>query len=99
MQVQEFAGHIIAERGVRHGHVVYLPAARAQPWSRRDASSRLPAQSTPARSVTAKTNSVTNSLTAPTPLFTIADGGSRKGSKGNAVRVPAHTTLRLPPQL
>ncbi len=24
--VQEFADHIIAERGVRHGHVVYLPA-------------------------------------------------------------------------
>lgn len=23
--VQEFADHIIAERGVRHGHVVYLP--------------------------------------------------------------------------
>jgi CopG family nickel-responsive transcriptional regulator len=27
--VQEFADHIIAERGVRHGHVVYLPAAGA----------------------------------------------------------------------
>ena len=25
-EVQEFADHIIAERGVRHGHVVYLPA-------------------------------------------------------------------------
>jgi CopG family transcriptional regulator, nickel-responsive regulator len=25
-EVQEFANHIIAERGVRHGHVVYLPA-------------------------------------------------------------------------
>ena len=24
--VQEFADHIIAERGVRHGHVVYMPA-------------------------------------------------------------------------
>ena len=24
--VQHFAEHIIAERGVRHGHVVYLPA-------------------------------------------------------------------------
>jgi CopG family transcriptional regulator, nickel-responsive regulator len=24
--VQEFANHVIAERGVRHGHVVYLPA-------------------------------------------------------------------------
>jgi CopG family nickel-responsive transcriptional regulator len=24
--VQQFADHIIAERGVRHGHVVYLPA-------------------------------------------------------------------------
>jgi hypothetical protein len=24
--VQNFADHIIAERGVRHGHVVYLPA-------------------------------------------------------------------------
>ena len=27
--VQEFADHIIAERGVRHGHVVYLPADAA----------------------------------------------------------------------
>jgi CopG family nickel-responsive transcriptional regulator len=27
--VQEFADHIIAERGVRHGHVVYLPAEDA----------------------------------------------------------------------
>jgi CopG family transcriptional regulator, nickel-responsive regulator len=25
-EVQKFAEHIIAERGVRHGHVVYLPA-------------------------------------------------------------------------
>jgi CopG family nickel-responsive transcriptional regulator len=25
-EVKEFASHIIAERGVRHGHVVYLPA-------------------------------------------------------------------------
>jgi CopG family nickel-responsive transcriptional regulator len=25
-EVQDFANHIIAERGVRHGHVVYLPA-------------------------------------------------------------------------
>jgi CopG family nickel-responsive transcriptional regulator len=24
-EVQRFADHIIAERGVRHGHVVYLP--------------------------------------------------------------------------
>jgi CopG family nickel-responsive transcriptional regulator len=23
--VQRFADHVIAERGVRHGHVVYLP--------------------------------------------------------------------------
>ena len=27
--VQEFADHIIAERGVRHGHVVYLPSDEA----------------------------------------------------------------------
>ncbi|HEY2527301.1 MAG TPA: nickel-responsive transcriptional regulator NikR [Xanthobacteraceae bacterium] len=27
--VQEFAQHIIAERGVRHGHVVYLPTGDA----------------------------------------------------------------------
>ena len=27
--VQEFADHIIAERGVRHGHVVYPPASGA----------------------------------------------------------------------
>jgi CopG family transcriptional regulator, nickel-responsive regulator len=28
-EVQELADHIIAERGVRHGHVVYLPADAA----------------------------------------------------------------------
>jgi CopG family nickel-responsive transcriptional regulator len=27
--VQDFANRIIAERGVRHGHVVYLPAGGA----------------------------------------------------------------------
>lgn len=27
--VQEFADHIISERGVRHGHVVYMPAEHA----------------------------------------------------------------------
>jgi CopG family nickel-responsive transcriptional regulator len=32
--VQEFADHIIAERGVRHGHVVYLPADGAHTHSR-----------------------------------------------------------------
>ena len=25
-EVQAFANHVIAERGVRHGHVVYVPA-------------------------------------------------------------------------
>jgi CopG family nickel-responsive transcriptional regulator len=29
--VQQFADHIIAERGVRHGHVVYLPANAVDP--------------------------------------------------------------------
>ena len=32
--VQEFADHIIAERGVRHGHVVYLPAEGAHTHGR-----------------------------------------------------------------
>ncbi len=32
--VQEFADHIIAERGVRHGHVVYLPADGAHTYGR-----------------------------------------------------------------
>jgi CopG family transcriptional regulator, nickel-responsive regulator len=32
--VQEFADHIIAERGVRHGRVVYLPADRAHSHGR-----------------------------------------------------------------
>ena len=32
--VQEFANHIIAERGVRHGHVVYLPADGAHTHGR-----------------------------------------------------------------
>jgi CopG family nickel-responsive transcriptional regulator len=26
--VQAFANQVIAERGVRHGHVVYMPAAK-----------------------------------------------------------------------
>jgi CopG family transcriptional regulator, nickel-responsive regulator len=33
-EVQEFADHIIAERGVRHGHVVYLPADGAHDHGR-----------------------------------------------------------------
>lgn len=32
--VQKFADHIIAERGVRHGHVVYLPADGAHTQGR-----------------------------------------------------------------
>ena len=32
--VQEFADHIIAERGVRHGHVVYMPADGAHSHGR-----------------------------------------------------------------
>jgi CopG family transcriptional regulator, nickel-responsive regulator len=32
--VQQFADHIIAERGVRHGHVVYLPADAAHTHGR-----------------------------------------------------------------
>lgn len=28
-EVQHFADHVIAERGVRHGHVVYIPAGEA----------------------------------------------------------------------
>jgi CopG family nickel-responsive transcriptional regulator len=36
--VQHFADHIIAERGVRHGHVVYLPAQPAQSYAKRTAS-------------------------------------------------------------
>ena len=32
--VREFADHIIAERGVRHGHVVYLPADGAHTHGR-----------------------------------------------------------------
>ena len=37
--VQEFADHIIAERGVRHGHVVYLPADGAHTHGRGEAHS------------------------------------------------------------
>ena len=36
--VQHFADHIIAERGVRHGHVVYLPAQHAHSHAKRMAS-------------------------------------------------------------
>ncbi len=32
--VQQFADHVIAERGVRHGHVVYLPADGAHSHGR-----------------------------------------------------------------
>ena len=31
--VQELADHVIAERGVRHGQVVYLPATAHRPRS------------------------------------------------------------------
>jgi CopG family transcriptional regulator, nickel-responsive regulator len=31
LDVQRFADHIIAERGVRHGHVVYLPSHKTHP--------------------------------------------------------------------
>lgn len=33
-EVQKFADHIISERGVRHGHVVYLPADGAHSHGR-----------------------------------------------------------------
>jgi CopG family transcriptional regulator, nickel-responsive regulator len=33
-EVQKFADHIIAERGVRHGHVIYLPADGAHTHGR-----------------------------------------------------------------
>ncbi len=36
--VQHFADHIIAERGVRHGHVVYLPVQPAHSHAKRTAS-------------------------------------------------------------
>ena len=38
--VQEFADYIIAERGVRHGHVVYLPADGAHTHGRGASHSR-----------------------------------------------------------
>lgn len=40
--VQEFADHIIAERGVRHGHVVYLPAEGAHSHGRGESHSHAP---------------------------------------------------------
>jgi len=40
--VQEFADHIIAERGVRHGHVVYLPAEAAHQHGRGESHSHVP---------------------------------------------------------
>jgi CopG family nickel-responsive transcriptional regulator len=33
-EVQAFANHVIAERGVRHGHVVYVPATEAMAHTR-----------------------------------------------------------------
>jgi hypothetical protein len=38
-------------------------------------------------------------LTRQDPDATLPAGGSRKGSKGNAVRVLPHAMPRLPPQL
>jgi len=38
-------------------------------------------------------------LTRRDPDATLLAGGSRKGSKGNAVRVLQHAMPRLPPQL
>jgi CopG family transcriptional regulator, nickel-responsive regulator len=40
--VQHFADHVIAERGVRHGRVVYLPSegTHGHPATRRDAAAR-----------------------------------------------------------
>ncbi|HTS42611.1 MAG TPA: nickel-responsive transcriptional regulator NikR [Xanthobacteraceae bacterium] len=32
-EVQSFANHVIAERGVRHGHVVYVPASESMAHS------------------------------------------------------------------
>jgi CopG family nickel-responsive transcriptional regulator len=34
-EVQTFANQVIAERGVRHGHVVYVPAPEGMPHSHR----------------------------------------------------------------
>jgi CopG family nickel-responsive transcriptional regulator len=39
--VQHFADHIIAERGVRHGHVVYLPAQHAHSHTKATTSARV----------------------------------------------------------
>lgn len=40
--VQHFADHIIAERGVRHGHVVYLPAESMHTHGRGETHSHRP---------------------------------------------------------
>jgi CopG family nickel-responsive transcriptional regulator len=40
--VQKFADHIIAERGVRHGHVVYLPAHGTHSHGRGESHSHSP---------------------------------------------------------
>src|SRR5580698_6638770 len=45
-------------------------------------------------------DAITSRLTTATPLSKLDNGGSRKGSKGNAVREQSLlTTPRLPPQL
>ena len=48
-EVQRFANHVIAERGVRHGHVVYIPAGEkhghshdTQPFARPSAHGQRP---------------------------------------------------------
>ena len=50
--VQEFADHIIAERGVRHGHVVYLPSDEALAHASRTAHGHVMATATPTVAVT-----------------------------------------------
>lgn len=48
-EVQRFADHIIAERGVRHGHVVYLPADGAHRHGRGETHSHAHAHREPQR--------------------------------------------------
>ncbi len=48
-EVQEFADQIIAERGVRHGHVVYLPADGAHNHGRGESHSHSHKHSHPRR--------------------------------------------------
>jgi CopG family transcriptional regulator, nickel-responsive regulator len=48
-EVHDFANHVIAERGVRHGHVIYIPTAEGAAHSRAHSHGQTPGHGVAAR--------------------------------------------------